>query len=145
MKYSIIFFLFFLSISADAQKSDLLDCAVKSENANGPANVEVYIFSDPRCGFCRRALKDIGGWSKGKSINIIAMDLSGEPESTSQLELYTENEVEVRDASQCDEKIKKFIPRIYIKETGSNKQVMKLRGWHTRDLDKLEKKLKKYI
>lgn len=145
MKYLVLFYFLVFSVSCKSQQPALLDCAVKLDSTITQADIEVYIFSDPRCGFCRRAMKDIGGWAKGKSVNIIAMDLSGKPESVKKLDFYLEYGVEVRDASQCDEKVKKFIPKIYIKETKTNKQILKLRGWHTRDLSKLERKLKRYI
>ena len=145
MKYPIFLFILISSLNCKAQHPSLLDCAVRTDGEVATKNIGIYIYSDPRCGFCQKAIKDIGDWSEGKPINLIAMDLSGKPESVMQLDLYRKYNIEVRDASQCNEKVKKFIPKIYIVETKTDKQVMKLRGWHTRDLNKLNRKLKKYI
>ncbi len=144
MKCFILFFILLWTSNSNAQ-AKLLDCAVKLDTSSTETSIEIHIFSDPRCGFCRRAITDIGAWAKGKPIKIIALDLSGKPESVKKLDYYLEYGVEVRDASQCDEKFKNFIPKIYVKETKTNSQVMKLRGWHTSDLSKLKRKLNRHI
>jgi Ni2+-binding GTPase involved in maturation of urease and hydrogenase len=125
------------SIIAES-KSDTIEQSKKSK-------VKIYILSDPGCGFCRRAIKDIGNWAIGKEVNIVALDVSGNPSASAQNSLYQKYSIEVIDASNYNDKLKKFIPKIFIFETATNKKIMKLRGWSSRDLSKLEKKLKKYI
>jgi thiol-disulfide isomerase/thioredoxin len=147
MQYTFFTFLFLFAINLSAQKKALLDCAVKLDTITEQADIEVYILSDPRCGYCQKAIKEIGNWAEEKSVSmsIIAMDISGNPEAVKKLEgAYSKYNVEVRDASQCNERLQKFIPRIYIKDSKTNKIVMKSRGWTSEKFKKLDKKLKKY-
>lgn len=135
----------FYNISCVSQSSIIAESKSDTIEQSKKSKVKIYILSDPGCGFCRRAIKDIGNWAIGKEVNIVALDVSGNPSASAQNSLYQKYSIEVIDASNYNDKLKKFIPKIFIFETATNKKIMKLRGWSSRDLSKLEKKLKKYI
>ena len=80
-----------------------------------------------------------------KEVNIVALDISGNPSAARQNSLYQRYSVKVVDASKYNDRLKKFIPRIFVFETATNKKIMKRRGWSSADLGKVEKKLKKYL
>jgi hypothetical protein len=136
-----MFLLLACSLSAQAQRLAALDCTAPAATAAAASKVDIYLLSDPRCGFCRLALRDIGEWARGKPVRLIALDISGDAAAVQQRELYQRNSVEVRDASQCPLKHKKFIPQIYAFETATNQRLLKLRGWASADLRKVERKL----
>lgn len=135
----------FANIGCFGQSSIIVDSKSDTSEQSKKSKVKIYILSDPGCGFCRRAFKDIGNWAMGKEVNIIALDVSGNPNATEQNSLYQKYSIEVIDASNYNDKLKKFIPKIFIFETATNKKIMKLRGWSSSDLSKIEKRLKKYL
>ena len=128
-----------------AQPAEWLSCAEKLDTNARSESIEIYIYGDPRCGYCHKALKEISRWAKGKSIHIIAMDLTGKPKSVQKLKLYSQNDIEVRDASVCGDEVKNFIPKIFVREKETSKEIVRFRGWKNKKLKRLEKKLKKYI
>lgn len=138
---TILLLLLACSLGAQAQRLAALDCTAPAAPAAAAGKIDLYLLSDPRCGFCRLALRDIGEWASGKPVRLIALDISGDAEAVQRRELYQRYAVEVRDASQCPLKLKKFIPRIYAFETATGRRLLKLRGWASADLRKMERKL----
>jgi hypothetical protein len=133
------------SLSAQAQRLAVLDCTAPAAPAAAASKVDIYLLSDPRCGFCRLALRDIGEWAGGKPVRLVALDISGDAEAVQQRELYQRYAVEVRDASPCPLKHKKFIPKIYAFELATGRRLLKLRGWASTDLRKVERKLSPWL
>jgi hypothetical protein len=138
---TILLLLLACSLGAQAQRFAALDCAASAAPAAAAGKIDLYLFSDTRCGFCLLALRDIGEWADGKPVRLIALDVSGDAEAAQQHELYQRYAVEVRDGSECPLKLRKYIPQIYAFETASGQRLLKHRGWASTHLRKVERKL----
>jgi hypothetical protein len=140
-----------LALSATSGLSilpDMFDCAVEIEDSFEQRDLQVYIVSDPRCGYCDRALRQIGAWAQDKSVNVIALDVSGKAEklrSHEALQFYSELNIHILNASACSMKYRKVIPKVYVFDRSLDKPLFKLNGWGKTDLVKFEQRLSKYL
>jgi hypothetical protein len=145
MKY---FFLIPIITSAtlcSAQKAPDLSCVNATQATEHDKKIEIYFYSDARCGFCRRAFKNIGEWAEGKSVKLIALDLYQYSDPEAPDALYSKYHIEIRDASECAAKYKKLIPLIYVRDAGTEETLAKFRGWIPEDIEKLNRKLADYL
>ncbi|HLF65219.1 MAG TPA: hypothetical protein VI603_15750 [Saprospiraceae bacterium] len=125
----------------------MFQCAIEIESSFEPKQLQIYVISDPRCGYCDRALRQIGAWAvNDKRIDVIAMDVSEKAKkirANEALKFYNEYSIRIIDASPCGMKYKKFIPKVYVFDRDSGDLLWKLRGWGKGDIDKLKSKLSK--
>lgn len=117
---------------AQGKLPDMFQCAVEIENSFEPKQLQIYVISDPRCGFCARALKQIGAWaSDDKPVNVIAMDVSEKAKtlrSHEALKFYTDYNIHIMDAGPCGMRYKKLIPKVYVFDRDSEILLWKRRG-----------------
>jgi len=128
---------------------ELFSCAVEFEDTifNTESNICIYIISDPRCGYCGKAIKEIGEWARDKRVEVIAMDVSEKADrirSHEALQYYNDLSIHIVDASPCGMKYKKFIPKIFV-YSESGEKICRFKGWTQGDLEKLSKRLDKYL
>lgn len=129
---------------------DMFRCATQYEpDIESDARIWIYITSDPRCGFCQRAIRQIGKFGKESGeIAVIAMDVSEKISNIREhesLQFYNEFDISLVDASTCEETYKKLIPKVFVFDETNSKLLWKSNGWGEKDLVKLEKKISKYL
>lgn len=128
-----------------AQRHLDLTCAGISKANTAAEHITVYIFSDPRCGPCHKAIRDIGTWSADKSVRLVALDLYGKANTQDPNSLYAKYQVEVHDASACDQQYKNFLPTLYAVETSTGKVLWKQKGWLSKYLRRLERSVRRTV
>lgn len=129
-----------------AQSSTPFKC-VQAETAE-TKEYEVYIFSHPGCGYSKRAFNDLGKWAADKPVSLIALNTQGDVENIKTSEsyaIYTKNNIRLLDGSACAERYKNLVPQIFIYRKDSDKAIMKLRGWGKDNIEKVKKKMGKYL
>lgn len=120
---------------------------ISSASEIPPSVLQAFYNSDPRCGYCDRALREIGEWAIDKPIDVIAMDVSEKAEKlreNAKLQFYSEYNIHIVDASPCGMRHKKFIPKIYVFD-GDSRLLLKVKGWDKDDLSKFKRKVARHL